>query len=94
MERKATGMRIALALALAIAMAPLAAQAERGRHDGPRRFERPPPAGEHQFRDARRGRDEADERDLRRRERLSDEERRRLREDVDAATREIYRRRR
>lgn len=45
-------------------------------------------------RDDRRAREDVDQRDYRRRERMSDQERRQLREDIGAAGREIYPRRR
>lgn len=86
-------MALSMLLVVAASTAGGAAFADRGRHDGGRRFERPAPAEQRHYRDERRARDDVDAPDYRRRERLSDDERRRLREDIDAASREIYRRR-
>ncbi len=87
-------MKLALIGALILAMGSASAHADRGRHEAERRVERPAAIEQGNLRDQRRTRDEVDERDYRRRERMSEEERRRLREDIDAASREIYRRQR
>jgi hypothetical protein len=90
---KMKGMMAVLTLGLLFAQWPAEAAppwARPGAQDGDRHG---PPGQGFQHRDAQRERRAAPEREYGRRERLTEEERRELRRDVDRANREIYRRR-